>query len=41
MTPTLAAELDLLGVRALPIKPPKPEHLPAWKPTFKGEEPPF
>jgi len=41
MTPTLAAELDRLGVRALPVTPPKPEHPPAWKPEHKGQEPPW
>ena len=42
MTPTLAAELDRLGIIVRPVTPPKLAITePAWKPTYKGEEPPF
>lgn len=41
MTPTLAAELDRLGVIVRPVTPPKQEHPPAWKPAYVGQEPPF
>lgn len=44
MTPTLARELDRLGVITRPAPQPKPQPAPivrAWKPKHSGDEPPF
>lgn len=41
LPPDLKAHLDAMGIRVITPKPERIEYPDSWKPTYKGEEPPF